>query len=766
MSPNPNLELWDHGAVFSVLEASDGSFLVGGNFMQFMGVPRSNIVRVKADGELDLDFNPVIDGWVFDILRQPDDSIIIAGDFTAVNGVQRLRLARLYPDGSLDGDWAPAANIQVRSIAFSDDNNLLLGGAFTEINGVGRSRMAKVSLADGAVDEAWAPSANGTVLDLDLDEAGRLWIGGAFTEVNGESAGGLARLDESGGLDLSYDASASVHQIQVDGNEYVYVCGHFTEIDGMTRRRIARLNGNGNIDPDWVPHANLEVNACNLYEDELLLAGQFTAVNDFPVSGFARISPSTGEVDADFTPNATGAHLGNSDSESANWAIKRLDSERILVGGGFRYISGGPSASAALVDAQSGDLISALDAEFKAQVRKALVRLNDGSWLIGGSFRRSGSYLRDNVLRLHPDGSLDQQWYMAVSGPVLTAVLGPEESIYIGGIFNRVNESERNGAARLDTDPTWSLNSEWSPRLDGTVLVYQRDLARPNKLYVGGLFSLSHSNSAYSTNNFARISTEGDGQPDVRLVDPLINGQVNAIGQASDGRVYIGGTFTSAGGAQRRGLAAFKNIPEFPFEGSFDAQLNNAVWGLMPDESGDSMYVAGQFTSVKGLPRQRLAKLGPGFSDWNPQISSGTPIALALDGLGGLYVGGSFRRANDIDVNRLVRIDTLSGDISPTFRPAINDTFVWSLTFAENRLVVSGDFNQIDGVERKALAGFDVQTLVPDALFEDRFEFFESGRVASPAKEHTEENACTEEPADYLLITSHSIQGLLLGPTC
>lgn len=764
LSADPDLDLWDHGAILAAHVAADGSFLVGGNFMQFMGLPRSNLARVNADGSLDENFNPVVDGWVFDILAQNDGSVIIAGSFTAVNGVARSRLARLHADGSLDVEWSPAANDDVWALTFANDQQLIVAGEFAAVNGLPRSRIARVSLVDGSLDGSWQPSVNGEILAVEMDNLSRLWIGGRFTAVNGQQSRRLARLNETGDLDLAFDVDESVHQIQIDADGKTYVCGYFREINGTQRSGLARLDGVGMLDLQWSPEVNLGVTECRLNEDELLLAGQITAVNDQALEGFARISAASGEVDAKFLPFATGAYLGN-DSESSNWVIERLDGQRILVGGGFRYLSGEPSASAALVDSESGNLLVALDAEFRAEIRRAVVELSDGSWLVGGTFRRSGSHLRDNLLRLHPDGSLDEDWYMATSGPVLTATRGPGQSIFIGGLFNRVDEFARSGIARIDTDGSWTLNPDWAPQLDGTVLVIQPDQVRPGQLYVAGLFALAEPNSGFSINNLARVSAHGLGEPDTDMADTLINSQINAVAQTPDGRVFVGGTFSQAGGVPRWGLAAFEDGPDFAFDDSFNANLNNSVWGLKFEPSSSSVYVAGQFTSAMGVPRTRIFKLGPEFSTWAPQITNGTPIALELDGFGGLYVGGSFRTVNGVSRTRLARIDTTTGILDATFSPPVNERFVWHLRVAQDRLMVAGDFTRIGGLARRALAAFDLGYPLPDGLFMDRFEASEGGTAIVPVESAIEE-ACSDKQASFERVAPRTDRTVVFIPSC
>src|SRR5581483_3647057 len=94
------------------------------------------------------------------------------------------------------------------------------------------------------------------------------------------------------------------------------------------------------------------------------------------------------------------------------------------------------------------------------------------------------------------------------------------------------------------------------------------------------------------------------------------------------------------------------------------------VWTTMT--TGNVAYVGGEFTSLAPTTALAGAVDGqsgapqPGF----PKVDSGEVMAATPDGKGGWFVGGSFPKLNDIQVNGLAHI-LADGSLDTSFQPAI-----------------------------------------------------------------------------------------------
>ncbi len=165
------------GVVHDLCPSLDGGVYVAGDFTGVHGVSRSNIARLHSDGEVELAFNPGAgpNGAVYRIALLPDGKVAMAGEFTAVAGTPRQNLARLKADGSLDLSFDPGTGPEVVSdmpwypqvplagaavvydLRAGEDGTLYVAGSFNGFNGVRRPGLVRL-LANGQVDFGFAPS--------------------------------------------------------------------------------------------------------------------------------------------------------------------------------------------------------------------------------------------------------------------------------------------------------------------------------------------------------------------------------------------------------------------------------------------------------------------------------------------------------------------------------------------------------------------------------------------------------------------------------
>jgi uncharacterized delta-60 repeat protein len=183
----------------------DGKVLVGGEFTNYNGTPRQNIVRLNDNGKLDPSFDPTGAGLnkpVHVLALQPDGKVLVGGEFTD-------RLIRLNADGSRDPNFTPpslpppsnGAPPFVATLALQSDGKILVGGVFQG----GLRRL----LRDGSLDPGFfltSPGFDGKVSTLAIQPDGQVLAGGEFSNYGGASRNGLARLNRTGSLN-EFDAA-------------------------------------------------------------------------------------------------------------------------------------------------------------------------------------------------------------------------------------------------------------------------------------------------------------------------------------------------------------------------------------------------------------------------------------------------------------------------------------------------------------------------------------------------------------------------------
>jgi uncharacterized delta-60 repeat protein len=124
--------------------------------------------------------------------------------------------------------------------------------------------------------------------------------------------------------------------------------------------------------------------------------------------------------------------------------------------------------------------------------------------------------------------------------------------ILIGGDFTSVNNNGRNYVARLNTDG--SIDNGFNSSSAATVLgangpVYALAVQPDNNIVIGGNFTSY--NSSYGSANLSRVARiYPDGSRDTTFTNFGINNTVQALAVQNDGKVLIGGQFTTINNTQ------------------------------------------------------------------------------------------------------------------------------------------------------------------------------------------------------------------------
>ena len=190
------------------------------------------------------------------------DKLILGGEFTHVNGQIWPHLARMNVDGTLDGTFniGLGANSNVYAVASYSTNQLLVGGDFTVMNAFTNIHLSRLN-ANGSVDATFKVGPgycpDGAVRAIAPQLDGRIVIAGDFLTVGGVPRGHVARLNQDGSVDLTFNPGVGANDsvfaaaIQADGN--IVLAGSFTAFDGNTFNHIVRLMPDGSVDPTFNP---------------------------------------------------------------------------------------------------------------------------------------------------------------------------------------------------------------------------------------------------------------------------------------------------------------------------------------------------------------------------------------------------------------------------------------------------------------------------------------------------------------------------------
>ena len=555
---NPNA----NGLVQAFALQPDGKILVGGDFTQIGSTACNYLARLNPDGTVDQSFAGGVNGTVWDIVVLGDGRILIAGNFTSViagGAVPRNRIARLLPNGAVDMTFDAGATGSILSMAVQADGKIVVGGSFTTLRGTGdtvvtaRSRIGRFN-ADGTLDAAFNPGVNNLVWTVVVQTDQRILAGGEFSAAGGGGFGTtprarLARFEANGILDAAFNpgATGSVTSLGLQSDGRIVAGGFFTALGGgigtATRRSVGRLNTDGSVDPGFNPGANaivwsLDVDAL----DRIVLGGDFTMAGGGGTGVNARNRlarlNADGSIDGSFNPGANNSVR----------AVASQPDGRTLVGGFFTGLGG---VIGTTTRNRIGRLLTdgSLETDIGADAQVTILAIQpDGKTLLGGQFTTIGGLTRHGIARLNADRSLDSGFDPGANGEIHAIVVQPDGKILVGGTFTTIGgggtgSTPRARIARLNADG--SIDMGFDAGASDTVFAIA--LQPDGKIVVGGAFT-TLGGGGNGLNDRWRIGRlEADGSIDAAFPDvwplafPYNSGAVTAVAIQIDGKIVIGG---------------------------------------------------------------------------------------------------------------------------------------------------------------------------------------------------------------------------------
>jgi hypothetical protein len=185
---------------------------------------------------------------------------------------------------------------------------------------------------------------------------------------------------------------------------------------------------------------------------------------------------------------------------------------------------------------------------------------------------------------------------------------------------------------------------------------------------------LVNSSSNIEINNDAIITICNNGNNGTwSALGNGLNDIVTSLAVDSNNNVYVGGTFSTAGGQSALRIAKWNPAGSGTWS-RLENSLDNAVISLAVD-SNNNVYVGGYFTTAVGQPANCIAMWNPASSTWST-LGAGADLpvtSLAVDSNNNVYVGGYFSTAGDQTSNYIANLDK-SIDIT------INNNYVTTLS--------------------------------------------------------------------------------------
>jgi hypothetical protein len=661
------------GAVYAIVQDSQGTIYVGGNIISAGGIPVNNLAMWNGTTWLDIGggvthTNP---SWqkVYALAVDVNDNLYVGGVFDHAGSVPANSLAKWT--GSAWETIGGGTNGSVMVIK-AVSGGIYVGGYFSQVGSIAANNIAYrdfqtsswVTLGSGVDDAVYA---------IEFEPISNSWfVGGDFFNAGGVSAYGIARYigggvwEAVGGGLLNQGGSVyTLLRVARDGGGYdLYVGGSFSQVGAtVDAHNIARWDGSTWYALNYGTSGEVKAMVITASGD-LIVAGDFSSVGPNPglaVNNIAKWNAGTWSV--------LGDGLGTESYDEVNAVL--LSETEVIAGGDFDLTG---SQVVNNLAKWNGSWLS-IDGGLGVNNVVNILLADGDSVFVSGPITHFGSLQAIGLAKLSGstwsgEGSPADFYIRALVNDGLT-------TLYAGGAFTTMGGAEANYLA------SWN-GSAWQELAGGTNgYVNALALDDSGKLYVGGEFTV------VGAGNPAEHIAMWDGT--WHTLGEGLDGNVRVLALDPDGNLYAGGEFYYAGSLYVNHIAMWDGSEWHALDGGLSN--SNYVEALTFD-SDNRLYAGGYFNYAG-------SKLVNGVAMWNgyewSALGSGMDDgvgALAIDSNGYLYAGGDFETAGDAGANHIARWDGFtwsalgSGTDSNVFELAIP---------TEDRLIAGGVFKIAGG---------------------------------------------------------------------
>jgi len=298
----------------------------------------------------------------------------------------------------------------------------------------------------------------------------------------------------------------------------------------------------------------------------------------------------------------------------------------------------------------------------------------------------------------------------------------------IGGVFNSLNSvSTSQGFFRANVDGTKDttftnsgFDFPWSP----VVIKIQSD----GKILCGGNFSTY---GGTTVNRLLRVNSDGSRDTSFSTGTGTIgfNDYVYAIAIQTDGKILVGGSFTTYQGT------TYNRIIRLNSDGSVDTSFNigtgfNGEVKSIAIQSDQRIVIGGKFTTYQSLNYKRIIRLNSdGAVDTSFGVGTGidsgssTPVdSVRVDDIviqpdGKLIIGGAFTSYQGTTRNNFMRL-TSDGSYDTTFDLGAGfDTATKSIVWqGDGKIWCAGEFTTYKGVTYNKLIRLNSDGSIDDTI--------------------------------------------------
>ena len=337
---------------------------------------------------------------------------------------------------------------------------------------------------------------------------------------------------------------------------------------------------------------------------------------------------------------------------------------------------------------------------------------SDGKIICGGLFLTFNDVTVNRIVRLNSDGTRDTDFAENIgtgfNSSVYSIAIQSDGKIVIVGNFATFNGATVNRIVRLNSDGTRDTAFTTNTGTGFNTIVQSIAIQSDGKIIIGGGFTTFN---GVTVNRIVRLNSDGTRDTDFTTnTGTAFNNTVQSIAIQTDGKIIVGGNFTSALGVQVERIARLNadGTLDTSFSENVANAANNSVISIAV-QSDQRILVGGSFSTWQNAVIGRIVRLNSdGNLDYDTDFFSNivnaannTINTIAIQSDQRILVGGSFTAFNDVTINRIVRLNS-DGTTDTTFAENIGtgfNTIVQSIAIqSDGKIICGGTFTTFNGV--------------------------------------------------------------------
>lgn len=674
----------DSAATMAAL--NDGGVLVGGSFVKNLAlhVPQNYLIRVRVDGTSDSSFSLPLNNIVYRLLRLPDGKMLVGGDFTGITGspAPATRLIRLNADLSLDTAFNSAAALALASGSVRDMAVQSDGSVIVIINNGSTGSMIRLS-SGGAKDNTFGVTGTvtltgGTPTKLAVLNDDKIMVAGGFNSitVNGSATSKfrLARLTSAGVVDTAFtNAATSSGTI----NDIIVLADGRLIAGGSNFANSASLCL---VNTDGAFGSNMGT-AGPVYQLFQAPGGKLLGTRSSTTSGLrvfrflgSNPLPAFGGNDADSSFNIGTGPNGDARPltvapDGAVWVAGAFNTFNGVVTRSVVRLNGDPlnpgiitqpAATGAATGGTAFIGVGAFGTDLSYQWYKGVEPLSNTGNISGAT---------SAILAISSMSAADVADYSVTVTNTVTGLTVTSSAAHLYLLGAPVVHEDVQPVI-VDVTQNTTLTAQVFA-LEPATYVWRREgvvVTNGGRFSGAGTASLTITGATVEdTGSYTLTVTNAQGQtttaPGFLLVRPIPHErtpltstlasslQVNVIHPLPDGSMLVGanGNSNFTGGTGGTSVSG-TSLALVRADGSYDASVVVSTVGAVNSiarQSDGKWIIGGAFGSVNSIGRNRVARLNADFTLDTTFESPGsgpdnTVNAVAVDGMGRIYVGGSF----------------------------------------------------------------------------------------------------------------------------